>query len=94
MGSNSFVFTHIFAKKVPMSEVGSPPTARRPPTGNPGSASLVTLDDHVTLSIFGLMFCSIFVQVLELKQCIGNLLVSLIEENSPESLIVAKVRIL
>ena len=39
------------------------------------------------------MFCLMFVQVLELKQCIGNLLVSLIEENGPESLIVAKVRI-
>ncbi len=30
-------------------------------------------------------------QVLDLKRCIGNLLISLIEENSPDSLIVAKV---
>jgi len=32
-----------------------------------------------------------FLQVLELKHCIGNLLISLIEENSPEALLVSKV---
>ena len=32
-------------------------------------------------------------QVLELKLVIGNLLVSLIEENSPDSLIVAMVNL-
>ena len=39
MGSNSFIFTCIFAKKRPRWRSASPPMARRPPTGNPGSAT-------------------------------------------------------
>ena len=42
-GSNSFVFTYVFAKKCPRQR-SAPPTARRPPppTGNPGSATGMT----------------------------------------------------
>ena len=40
MGPNSFVFTYIFTEKHPH-RGSTPPTGPRPPTGNPGSATVL-----------------------------------------------------
>ena len=40
MGPNSFVFAYIFTKKCPRRRSTPPPTGARPPTGNPGSATV------------------------------------------------------
>ena len=39
-GPNSFVFTYIFVEKCPRRRSTPPLTGPRPPTGNPGSATV------------------------------------------------------
>ena len=46
-GSNSFVFAFIFAKKHPHQR-SVPPPARRPPMGNPGSATAYLFLEYPT----------------------------------------------
>ena len=52
-GSNSFIFTYAFAKKCPHQRSAPPPMARRPPMGNPGSATGIhVMGDDLQSSCF------------------------------------------
>ena len=41
VGPNSFIFANIFGKKHPHQRSTLPPNGPRPPTGNPGSATVM-----------------------------------------------------
>ena len=57
MGPNSFVFAYIFTKKHPHRRSTTPNECTHPPTGNPGSATVIV---HIEIWLYRLIYIGEF----------------------------------